>query len=96
MILEHALLHIKPGQGKAFEASFAEARKIIEAAKGFRKIEVRACIEVPDRYLLLVWWDSVDDHMVGFRQSPALAQWRALTAPFYVQLPEVTHFEAPI
>jgi len=96
MILEQATLHIKPGQSKDFEASFAKARKIIEASKGFQKIEVRACIETPDRYLLLVWWDSLDDHIVGFRQSPAFHEWRALTAPFYVELPDVKHFEAPL
>jgi heme-degrading monooxygenase HmoA len=96
VILEHALFAIKPGQSQAFEAAFAQARKFIEAAKGFQKLEMRACIERADNYLLLVWWTSVDAHMKGFRESDGFVQWRALLGPFFAASPEVHHYAAPL
>ena len=67
MILERALITVKPGQAEAFKAAFPKARPHIEAAKGFRKIEMRQGIEHPDDFLLLVWWETLEDHTVGFR-----------------------------
>ena len=82
MILEHALIPIKSGQSKEFEAAFVEARKFIEAAEGFQKLEMRACIERVDNYLLLVWWTSVEAHMstaVPRANHPAASRPRAST-----------------
>lgn len=93
MILERALLPIKPGGAKEFAAAFAQARKLIEASPGCRKVEMRQGIETPDSFLLLVWWDSVDDHMKGFRESPAFAQWRALLGPHFAGTPAMEHYE---
>ncbi len=95
MILEHALLNVKPEQSSAFEAAFTKARALIAASPGFQKIEVRACIEAKGRYLLLVWWDTLEDHIIGFRQSARYAEWKALLHHFYEPFPEVTHFGAP-
>ena len=96
MILEHALIPIKSGQSKEFEVAFANARKYIEAAEGFQKLEMRACIERVDNYLLLVWWTDVDAHMKGFRESDAFLQWRGLLGPFFAAPPEVHHYQAPL
>ena len=78
MILERAIFPIKPGSAKEFAAAFALARPHIEAARGFRKLEIRQGIESPDSFILLVWWDSVDDHMKGFRESDAFGEFRAI------------------
>ena len=94
MIVEQAIFPIKPGQAKAFEAAFAQARRFIQASPGFQKLEMRPCIEVADRYLLVVWWDSVDAHMQGFRESEAFKQWRALLGPHFAGPPEVHHYAA--
>ena len=96
MILEHAIFPIKEGQSKAFEAAFAQARKFIESAPGCRKVEMRACIERADSYLLLVLWDSVEAHTKGFRESPAFIQWRALLGPLFAAPPEVHHYAEPL
>lgn len=96
MILEQATFLIKPGQSQDFERAFAQARPIIQASPGFQKLEMRACIEVADRYLLLVWWDSVEAHMKGFRESAGFAQWRALLSPHFAAAPEVFHFAAQL
>jgi heme-degrading monooxygenase HmoA len=93
VILEQAIFPIKPGGAETFAAAFARARKFIEAAPGFHKLEMRRGIETPDIFLLLVWWDSVEAHMEGFRQSEGFAQWRSLLGPHFAATPQVQHFE---
>jgi len=92
MILEHALLSIKPGQSAAFEAAMAEARPLIAASPGFRSIAIRKSCEEPDRYLLLVEWDDIASHRDGFRTSARYAQWRDLLHRFYDPMPVVGYF----
>jgi heme-degrading monooxygenase HmoA len=96
MILEHAVLNIKRGQSKEFEAAMAKARPLIEATPGFQRMEVRPCVESKDRYLLLVWWGSVEAHTVGFRQSAQYQQWRELLHHFYEPFPTVQHYGKPL
>ena len=96
MILERALITVKPGQAEAFKAAFPLARPHIAAAKGFHKIEMRQGIEDPEDFLLLVWWDAVEDHMVGFRESPAFREWRAVLGPLFVAAPVVVHYQEPL
>jgi len=92
MILEHALLSIKPGQSAAFEAAMAEARPLIAGSPGFRSIAVRKSCENPDSYLLLVEWDDIASHRDGFRTSERYAQWRDLLHRFYDPMPVVGYF----
>ncbi len=96
MIIEHALLQVRPGEEAAFEAAMAKARPLIAASPGFQGIEVRPAIEKPGLYLLLVRWDSIADHRDGFRKSDRYAQWRALLHPFYDPMPSVDYFEDPL
>lgn len=92
MILEHALLSIKPGQSAAFEAAMAEARPLIAASPGFRSIAIRKACETPDQYLLLVEWDDIASHREGFRTSARYEQWLALLHRFYDPMPVVGYF----
>jgi heme-degrading monooxygenase HmoA len=92
MILESALLDVKPGAEAAFQAAMKEARPLIAATPGFRSIAVRRCLETPNRYLLLVEWEKLEDHTVGFRQSARYEKWRALLHHFYDPFPRVEHF----
>ena len=92
MILESALLDVKPGEEAAFEVALKEARPLIAATPGFRSIAVRRCIETSNRYLLLVEWERLEDHTIGFRQSPRYATWRTLLHRFYDPFPRVEHF----
>ena len=96
MILEVATLNLRAGQESAFEAAMREARPLIEASPGFGTLELRRCAETPNRYLLLVTWRSVEDHMVGFRQSSRYPEWRRLLHHFYDPFPIVEHYEAPV
>ena len=92
MILEYALLPVRAGEEEAFEAAFAEARPIIASMPGFISLRLERGIERPSTYLLLVEWQSVEHHEVGFRQSPQYPQWRALLHHFYEPFPGVEHF----
>jgi heme-degrading monooxygenase HmoA len=92
MILEVAILDVRPGETPAFEAAMAEARPLIEASKGFRGIELRRCVEHAGRYLLLVSRDRLEDHTQGFRGSARYRDWRALLHRFYDPFPTVEHY----
>ena len=94
MILEAALLNVRSGQRDAFEAAFREASPLIASIEGYCGHELHRCLETQGRYLLLVRWRSVEDHTVGFRQSPQYARWRELLHHFYEPFPTVEHFEA--
>lgn len=94
MVLEVAILNVRPGQSAAFEAAFREAQAIIAASPGHQRHELRRCVEAADRYLLLVWWDSLESHTEGFRQSPAYERWRRLLHHFYDPFPTVEHYVA--
>ena len=96
MIVESAILPVKQGHEAAFEAALRKALPLIQASHGFQKIEVRPCIEDKSRYLLLVWWDSVEDHTIGFRRSDRYQQWRAALHHFYDGPPTVLHYAEPV
>ena len=93
MVLEVAILDVRPGQGEAFESAFREAQRIIAASPGYRRHELQRCLEARDRYLLLVWWDTLESHTEGFRKSPAYQRWRQLLHHFYDPFPTVEHYE---
>ena len=92
MILEAAILNIKQGQSAEFEKAFAQASPLVEASHGYIRHELRKCVETADRYLMLIQWETLEDHVVGFRQSPAFQEWKALTHHFYEPFPTVEHF----
>jgi heme-degrading monooxygenase HmoA len=92
MVLEVAILEVRPGESEAFEASFRRAQQIISACRGYQRHELRRCVEAAQRYLLLVWWDSLESHTEGFRQSPEYERWREMLHHFYEPLPTVEHY----
>ncbi|PTR31765.1 heme-degrading monooxygenase HmoA [Rhodococcus sp. OK519] len=94
MILEHAPVQVKPGQESEFEAAFGQAKQIIAAMPGFRRLSLSRCIERPDAYLLLVEWNTLEDHTEGFRGSPEYLEWRRLLHHFYDPFPTVEHYAA--
>ena len=93
MILEAALLSVKPGQSGAFESAFREVQAIISSMPGYLSNELQRCLEREGQYLLLVRWDSVAAHEEGFRKSPEYQQWRKLLHHFYDPFPTVLHYE---
>jgi len=95
MILEVADIRIAPGRQAEFEQAVHRGiQTVIAKSTGFRGYQVRHGIESPERYLLLLEWDTLEDHTVGFRGSAAYAQWRSIVVDFFAQPPSVEHFEA--
>jgi heme-degrading monooxygenase HmoA len=92
MVLELAILNIKPGQTKAFEEAFAEAQCIISSMKGYISHQLKKCLEDDHQYILLVEWETLEDHTIGFRQSPDYLKWKALLHHFYDPFPTVLHY----
>lgn len=90
MILEGAILDVITGPGWSFEQSFREAQKIIASMKGYLSHELKRCIEKRTRYLLLVTWETVEDHTEGFRGAGEYQQWKRLVHHYYHPLPSAT------
>ncbi len=93
MILEVAILQVKPGIATEFEAAFTTASSIISSMPGYISHELQRCLEVENQYILLVRWKKLEDHTVGFRQSPEYQKWRLLLHHFYEPFPTVEHYE---
>lgn len=93
MILEAAYLTVKPDETGAFEQAFRQASPIIASMSGYITHELQRCMEVPNRYLLLVQWETLEDHTVGFRGSDRYQEWKALLHHFYDPFPTVEHFQ---
>lgn len=95
MILEVATLDVKPGQQAQFEQAFARTQNIIAGMRGYISHQLQRCIENDNRYVLLVNWQTLEDHTIGFRQSFEYQEWRKLLHHFYDPFPTVEHF-APV
>lgn len=84
MILEVAILDVKPDMEKEFEQNFAKAQAIISSMKGYVSHQLQRCMENPGRYILLVNWQTLEDHEIGFRQSAEYQEWKALLHHFMI------------
>ena len=93
MILEVADIRIQPGRQAEFDAAIERGlTTVISQAKGFKGWKVNKGIESPERYLLQIFWETLEDHTVGFRAGPLFPQWRAIVGPFFAAPPVVEHF----
>jgi len=94
MILELADIRIHPGQQAAFDEAIQRGLEtVISQAKGFQGFKVNKGIESPERYILQIFWATLENHTVDFRESPLFTQWRAIVGPFFASPPVVEHFE---
>ena len=94
MILEVAILDVRPGQNAGFEEAFLKAQAIISSMPGYISHELNRCIEKPNRYILLVQWETLEHHTKGFRGSAEYQEWKSLLHHFYHPFPEVEHYAA--
>jgi len=94
VILELADIRIQPGQNAAFEAAIQHGiASVVSRARGFHGAKVNRGIESPERYILQIFWATLEDHTVAFRQGPLFAEWRAIVGPFFAAPPVVEHFD---
>lgn len=92
MVLEVAILDVISGQEKEFEAAFEKAQTIISGMEGYVSHQLQKCIETTNRYILLVNWETLENHTIGFRKSEQYEEWRGLLHHFYRPFPEVEHY----
>jgi len=93
VVLEVAILNVRPGQTAEFEVAFRQASPIIAASPGYISHGLGRCLEDPDKYILLVRWQTLEDHTVGFRGSDGYQEWKRLLHRFYEPFPVVEHYE---
>ncbi len=93
MITEIAILKIKPNQKYLFEEKFNIAKEIISKSKGYLNRELLKCIELQDQYILIVRWEKLEDHTIGFKKSEAYEEWKKILHDFYDPFPEVLHYK---
>ena len=94
MILELVDIRIQPGQQAAFDEAIQRAISTVASkARGFQGFKVNKGIESPERYILQIFWDTLENHTVDFRGSPAFTEWRAIVGPFFAAPPVVEHFD---
>jgi heme-degrading monooxygenase HmoA len=92
MVLEVAILDVKPGEEARFEADFSIASAFIRAIDGYLSHELHRCLEKGSRYLLLARWETLEAHTEGFRKSPQYLKWKALLHHYYDPFPTVEHY----
>jgi len=92
MILEVAILDVISGKEKEFQAAFQQASPIIAGMKGYVSHQLQQCIEKENRYILLVNWETLEDHTIGFRGSEEYQEWKKLLHHFYDPFPNVEHY----
>lgn len=92
MILEAVMLQVKEGEEEEYEEVFRQASAIISSMRGYLSHELQRCMEVKGKYLLLVKWETLEDHTVGFRESAEYQEWKQLLHRFYDPFPVVEHF----
>ena len=93
MILEVAILDVIPGQEVEFQAAFGTASSIISSMQGYVSHQLQRCLEMQNRYILLVHWETLEAHTVGFRGSEEYQEWKTLLHHFYDPFPTVEHYE---
>ena len=92
MILEVAILNVKKGQENQFEIDFVIAGQFISSIKGYIKHSLRKCLEENNKYILLVDWENLEDHTVGFRESSEYLEWKNILHHYYDPFPTVEHY----
>lgn len=94
MILEVADIRIRPGDQAEFEAAIRRgAEAVISRARGCHGYKINHGLEAPERYLLMIFWETLENHTVDFRGSAAFGEWRAIIGPYLATPPNVEHFE---
>lgn len=93
MILEVAIMKIKPESMAKFEAVFPKAAAIIASVPGYISHEMVRCVETKGKYHFLIRWESIEAHEKNFRQTPRRQEFRNVIGDFFAEPTVAEHFE---
>lgn len=93
MIMETALISVKPGEEAAFLEALERGKQVLARANGFRAIHVHQGIERPSTFLLAIGWETLEHHTIEFREGPLFPEWRSHIGPFFAEAPVVEHWQ---
>ncbi len=93
MVIERCVIDVKPGEEERFAEVLRDASKVVAQSPGFRGFRAARGIEEPNRFLLLIEWETLEDHTEGFRGSELFTRWRALIGPYFLAPPAVEHYD---
>ncbi|GAB3626523.1 antibiotic biosynthesis monooxygenase [Pandoraea terrae] len=91
MIFEIAQIEVKPGTEAEFERGVVAATPLFKRARGCHGLRLLKSIEQPAHYSLVVTWETLEDHMVHFRESDDFLEWRRLVGSCFAAPPNVGH-----
>lgn len=92
MIVETAVMSVRPGHEDEFVLALGRARSVLAEAQGWRDLRVHRGVERPSTFLLAISWDSLEDHTVRFRGGDLFTRWRAILGPYFAEQPVVEHW----
>jgi heme-degrading monooxygenase HmoA len=92
MVLELALIDVRPGEEDAFTSAYRRVRVEVVTTPGCRSVRMTRGVESPSRFVLLVEWDTVDAHLQNFRATDRFVRWRQAIGPHFAAPPTVEHF----
>lgn len=96
MILEIADFRILADRADEFPSAVEEGLQHVAATPGFHNAKLTRSIESPNRFVLIIEWDDVESHTVGFRESESFGKWRAIVGPFFDGTPFVEHVDVVV
>ncbi|SNS63542.1 MULTISPECIES: antibiotic biosynthesis monooxygenase family protein [Pseudomonas] len=92
MIYEIALLPVHKEHIENFKHAFAEVTPLLRRAKGYGGHMLAQGIETPERFNLIVRWQSLEDHK-GFEASEDHQVFMARLEQYFPEEPTVYHIE---
>ncbi|WP_067726923.1 antibiotic biosynthesis monooxygenase family protein [Oceanobacillus damuensis] len=96
MVQEIFMLEVKSGNEEEFEKAFKQATAFMTTAKGYNGAELNRCVEQQNKYLVSVSWNSVEDHVIDFKNTSEFEEMKKILGPFYLSVPKVQHYEKVI
>jgi heme-degrading monooxygenase HmoA len=90
MVLEVAQFDVTDAE--AFASAYRGVREVLVSTPGCRSVRMTRGVESPQRFTLLVEWDSVAAHEENFRGTERFVRWRGVIGPFFAAQPQVEHF----
>jgi heme-degrading monooxygenase HmoA len=92
MVIEHAMLSIKEELVDEFVQTINDAFPILSSSEGYLSHSMLRNKEKPNHFILVVHWNSLEDHLGGFVESTKFKKWDSMLRRFFDSHPTVLHY----